>query len=59
MKQISQKDLLYSTGKYIQYHIIIYIRKESEKVYMCVYTYTNICVGITKSLCCMSLLIYI
>ena len=39
IKQISQKDLLYSTGNYIQYHVIIYIRKESEKVYMCVYLY--------------------
>ena len=39
IKQISQKDLLYSTGNYTQYHVIIYIRKESEKVYMCVYLY--------------------
>ena len=42
IKQISQKDLLYSTGNYIQYHVIIYIRKESEKVYMCVYLYIYI-----------------
>ena len=37
MKQVSHEDLLYSTGNYIQYHVIIYIGKESEKVCMCVY----------------------
>ena len=31
IKQINNKDLLYSTGNYIQYHIINYNGKESEK----------------------------
>ena len=39
-------DLLYSTGNYSQYLIIIYNGKESEKEYMCVcvclYTHTQI-----------------
>ena len=33
-KQIKNKDLLYSTGKYIQYLVITYSGKESEKEYM-------------------------
>ena len=33
-RQISSKDLLYSTGKSTQRTVIIYIRKESEKEYM-------------------------
>ena len=42
--EINNKDLLYmySTGDYIQYLIINYNRKESEKQYVC----------ITESLCC-------
>ena len=40
IKKISQKDLLYNTGNYIQYHVIIYTRKESEKhICVCVYIY--------------------
>ena len=31
VKQISNKDLLYSTGNYIQYLVITYNGKESEK----------------------------
>ena len=31
IKQITNKDLLYSTGNYAQYLIIIYKGKESEK----------------------------
>ena len=30
------KDLLYSAGKYIQYLVITYNGKESEKEYICV-----------------------
>ena len=40
IKQISNKDLLYSTGNYTQYLVITYNGKESEKeknVYICVY----------------------
>ena len=38
IKQINYKDLLYSTGNYIQYLIITYNGKESEKEYiMCMY----------------------
>ena len=33
VKQINNKGLLYSTGKYSQYHIINYKGKESEKEY--------------------------
>ena len=38
--QISKKVLLYSTGNCVQYLIITYNGKESEKknIYMCVYT---------------------
>ena len=39
IKQINEKDLLYSTGKYIQYLAMIYNGKGFENVYMCVYTY--------------------
>ena len=42
IKQINNKDLLYSTGNYIQYLKIVYNGKESEKEY----------IYITKSLCC-------
>ena len=38
IKQIPNKDLLYSTGNYTQYFIIIYKGKESEKNrYICIY----------------------
>ena len=36
IKQINDKDLLYSTGNYIQYSGINYNGKESEKEYMCI-----------------------
>ena len=31
IKQINNKDILYSTGNYIQYFVITYKEKESEK----------------------------
>ena len=34
INQISNKDLLYSTGNYIQYLVITYNGKESERVYI-------------------------
>ena len=34
IKQIANKDLLYSTGNYTQYFVITYKRKESEKKYI-------------------------
>jgi len=37
IKWINNKDLLYSTGNYIQYLAITYNREESEKEHMCVY----------------------
>ena len=46
VKWISNEDLLYSTGNYIQYHVILSNGKESEKEY----TYIYVCV--TESLCC-------
>ena len=36
-KQITNKDLLYSTGNYTQYFIIIYKGKESKKEYTYIY----------------------
>ena len=38
MKQVNNKDLLYSTGNYTQYIIIMYNGKESEKeyIYICI-----------------------
>ena len=45
VKQINNKVLLYSTGNYIQYPVIIHNGKEYEKN-----TYISIC--ITESLCC-------
>ena len=34
IKEINNKDLLYSTGNYIQYLVITYNGKEPEKVYI-------------------------
>ena len=44
IKQIINKDLLYSTGNSTQYFVITYKGKESEKeyIYMCVCIYTHI-----------------
>ena len=39
VKQINNKDLLYSTGNYIQYLIVTYSGKESEKEYIYIYMY--------------------
>ena len=40
IKQINNKDLLYSIGDYIQYLVITYNGKESEKEYICTHTHT-------------------
>ena len=40
IKQINNKDLLYSTGNYIQNLIITYNGKESEKEYIYIYMHT-------------------
>ena len=37
IKQINNKDLLYSTENYVQYFVITYNGKESEKGYICMY----------------------
>ena len=37
LKQITNKDLLYSTGNSAQYSVITYMGKESEKEWMYVY----------------------
>ena len=34
LKQKINKDQLYNTGNYIQYHVTTYKEKESEKVYI-------------------------
>ena len=39
VKQVINKDLLYSTGKYTQYFVITYKGKESEKEYIYIYIY--------------------
>ena len=48
-KKISNKNLLYSTGNYIQYLVINYNGKESEKEYIyicvCVCVYMYICIN--------------
>ena len=36
VKQINKKDLLYSTGNYIQYLVIAYNGKEPEKKKICI-----------------------
>ena len=44
--QVNKKDLVYCTGDYIQYLVITYSGKESEKEHM----YMYICMS--ESLCC-------
>ena len=44
IKQISNKNLWYSTGNSTQYSVMAYMGKESKKV--------DICICITDSLCC-------
>ena len=41
IKQINNKGFLYGTGNYIQYLVIAYNGKESEKEYMYVYIYIH------------------
>ena len=41
IKYINKKDLLYSRGNYIQYLVIIYNGRESEREYMYVYVSLN------------------
>ena len=41
IKQIISKDLLYSTGNSIQYSVVIYMGKDSEKEWIYVYMYNN------------------
>ena len=42
IKQITNKDLLYSTGNYTQYFVVTYKGKESEKEYIYIYINTPI-----------------
>ena len=51
-KQITNKDLLYTTENYIQYLIITYNGKESKKEYIYVYMYTHTYIFLTELLCC-------
>ena len=50
------KDLLCITRSYVQYPVIVYNGKESEKediyMYICMSIYEDICICITESLCC-------
>jgi len=43
LKQMANETLLYSTENSTQYAEIIYMGKESEKEWMCVYVYLNHC----------------
>ena len=43
IKQINNKDLLYSTGTYIQYPVITHNGKESEKVHIYIHIYIYVC----------------
>ena len=45
IKQITNKNLLYSTGNSTQYSVMTYMGKESKKEWI-------ICICITDSLCC-------
>ena len=45
IKQITNKNLLYSPGNSTRYSVMTYMGKESKKVDICIYT--------TDSLCCM------
>ena len=49
IKYINNEDQLHSTGNHIQYFVIIYNGKESEKEY--IYIYIQIYICITQSLC--------
>ena len=42
IKQITNEDLLYSTGNYTQYFVITYKGKESEKEYIYIYNSTTL-----------------
>ena len=41
IKEITNKDLLYSTGNYMQYLVTSYKGKKSEKEYVCIYVQLN------------------
>ena len=43
LDQITNRDLLYSTGNYTQYFVITYKEKESEKEYIYMYVSLNHC----------------
>ena len=43
IKQITNKDLLYSTGNYTQYLVITYSGKKLDKEYIYISVYTYIC----------------
>ena len=43
IKQITNKDLLYSTGNYTQYFVITYKGKEPEKEYTYVHISDSLC----------------
>ena len=42
IKQVNNKDLLYRTGSYIQYLVMTYSGKESEKEYVYIYLYISL-----------------
>ena len=50
IKQVNNKDLLYSAGSYTQYLVITYNGKKSEKAY--IHTHIYMCVCVSESLCC-------
>ena len=48
----NNKDLLNSTGNYIQYLVKTYNGQDSEKEYIYIYIYIHTGTHITESLCC-------
>ena len=53
MELLVNGDLLYSTENSIQYSVIIYMGKESEREWMCACVTVSLgCTCVTLSLCC-------
>ena len=49
IKEMNNKDLLYSTGNYTQYIVIICKVEESEKEYVCVCITASLCTSETNT----------
>lgn len=47
LKEMNNKDLAYSTGKYSRHSVITYVGREAEKEYICTHTHTRVCIYIS------------